>query len=45
WLSCCCSQSLTLCHNSLTVECGILVARKFHGWTYCTGGNLSRYHN
>ncbi|CAI9623344.1 unnamed protein product [Staurois parvus] len=25
----------------LTVE--YLVARTFHRWTYCTGGNLSRY--
>jgi len=26
---------------SLTVE--YLVVRKFHEWTYCTSGNLSRY--
>ncbi|CAI9545916.1 unnamed protein product, partial [Staurois parvus] len=30
------------CRLLLTVE--YLVRRKFHRWTYCTGGNLSRYH-
>ncbi|CAI9616627.1 unnamed protein product [Staurois parvus] len=29
-------------HYQLTVE--YLAKRKFHRWTYCTGGNLSRYH-
>ncbi|CAI9574852.1 unnamed protein product [Staurois parvus] len=46
WLSCCCFQLLPLCYNTTNSSQWnmYLIARKFHGWNYCTGGNLSQYH-
>ncbi|CAI9600158.1 unnamed protein product [Staurois parvus] len=36
------ASTLIQYHKHLIVE--YLVARKFHGWTYCTDVNLSQYY-